>query len=516
MLKKKTAFEVYLSTVFKWGLIILVSAAMCATIMFNTEKLLGFYPDVSWIATLFLAVMDITFLIIALFIVKTSYDEDGYLKDGRLKVGKYFSLCLLVIQWNYLLYLVPSRTFWGFLFFFLILIAFFLDIKLLLTCGLLCMLSLFIGWGIRGTDLLPVKDELFVTDILLCLVALVLSLAGLLIFIYFVSHFLINAKKDELEKNNEHVMSVLDSVQMLSDKLYAAGASLSQISENESASAQELAATSEQLLKSSQLLSSKTDESMENLNELSGWEGVVADNVKKVETTSKDLLDKSLENEKLLNDLHTINGEVSESMNITTDIAQKLSDAVQEIGVTLKLISDISSSTNLLALNASIEAARAGEAGKGFAVVATEVGNLANSTQDSLKEVEAVIERVQNNVKEITMQVEENSSKLGTQNEYFANVFKSMQDMTELLHTSVDAIDTMGQAHNKQADVIHKTVSINQSIAEGIKNVTDQFGSINAMVESNASNTTEVNAQANAINGMVDEMGQLLNLEDES
>ena len=105
----------------------------------------------------------------------------------------------------------------------------------------------------------------------------------------------------------------------------------------------------------------------------------------------------------------------------------------------LQLISDISSSTNLLALNASSEAARAGEAGKGFAVVATKVDNLANSTQDSLKEVELVIERVQNNVKEITMQVEENSFKLGTQNEYFANVFKSMQDMTELLNISVNA-----------------------------------------------------------------------------
>ena len=37
--KKKTAVEVYLSTVFKWGLIMLVSAAMCATITFNVEKL---------------------------------------------------------------------------------------------------------------------------------------------------------------------------------------------------------------------------------------------------------------------------------------------------------------------------------------------------------------------------------------------------------------------------------------------------------------------------------------------
>ena len=134
-------------------------------------------------------------------------------------------------------------------------------------------------------------------------------------------------------------------------------------------------------------LSAKTDESMLNLGELNKWEDVVAENVEKVEDTSRNLLDKSKQNEKLLNDLSLINSEVSQSMDATISITEKLSDAVKEIGVTLNLINDISSSTNLLALNASIEAARAGEAGKGFAVVATEVGNLANNTQESLKEI---------------------------------------------------------------------------------------------------------------------------------
>lgn len=215
MNKKRTAVEVYLSTVFKWGLFILVSACMCATVMFNTEKMFGLYPTVPWLATIGLGIMDATFFVIAILIIKSSFDQDGYLKEGRLKIGKTFSVIVLVLQWNYLLYMLPTRTFWGFLFFFLILMAFFLDIKMLLASGLMCMVSLFIGWFMRGTDLLPVKDELFLSDIIMCLVALVLSLSGLIIFVFFVAHFLVSAKKDELEKNNEHVNSVLAAVQEL-------------------------------------------------------------------------------------------------------------------------------------------------------------------------------------------------------------------------------------------------------------------------------------------------------------
>ncbi len=285
---------------------------------------------------------------------------------------------------------------------------------------------------------------------------------------------------------------------------------MSQISENDRASAEQLAATSEQLVEQSNALSAKTDESMANLSDLNQWENVVTENVEKVEITSRDLLDKSIENSKLLNGLHAINGEVSESMHATIDVANKLSEAVQEIGVTLSLINEISSSTNLLALNASIEAARAGEAGRGFAVVAAEVGNLAASTGESLKEVETVIAKVKSNVDEIVQYVEENSQKLTNQNAYFENVFQSMQNMTDLLNTSVDTINIMGEAHHKQADVIKSTVSINQAIAESIKNENEQFATIHAMAENNADSTTKVAAQAGRINEMVDEMTRLL------
>lgn len=76
-----------------------------------------------------------------------------------------------------------------------------------------------------------------------------------------------------------------------------------------------------------------------------------------------------------------------------------------EINQNLKVIDDIASKTDLLALNASIEAARVGKSGKGFAVVADEISKLSEKTQKSLNEINATVKKLQQELSSLKNQL---------------------------------------------------------------------------------------------------------------
>ncbi|WP_422110142.1 methyl-accepting chemotaxis protein [Brachyspira hyodysenteriae] len=78
---------------------------------------------------------------------------------------------------------------------------------------------------------------------------------------------------------------------------------------------------------------------------------------------------------------------IEESVN-KMDAVYESSSKIMDI---TKMIESIAFQTNILALNASVEAARAGEQGRGFAVVASEVINLAQNTQESVKNITSLI-----------------------------------------------------------------------------------------------------------------------------
>lgn len=508
-----TVIDEYLGKIYVLVILVVTGSATCAGVTFSALKLLGFYGDVSWIALGIFVFTCVLYLALGILIIQRSYiTENGVrkLKPEMLKVGKIFVMVIIFMHFNFISYMIPSRDFWAYCFFFVILAAFFIDVKLICMVSAEIFLSIVVSSVIKADTLLPVKGELFFPEMAVRTIGIVLSLASIILIVFLINRYLVNMKRNEIEANNERVQNVLETVQELSRKLLKSGTVLSEISENETASVQELAATSDVLMNNSNELSGKSDVSVSNLNELKEWGNVVNTNVEKVEQTSKHLLGKSQENEQMLNTLQNINEEVVTSMTDTTQVAEKLVEAVKKIDVTFNLISDISNSTNLLALNASIEAARAGDAGKGFAVVAHEVGNLANNTRDSLDEVQKVIEKIRENVNSMMRFVEQNSEKLQMQNEYFTKVFEGLREMIQILYQSIKDIDTMNDAHNKQAEVIASTVTINEDIANSIRMENQEFSNISHMAERNVSDVTQMTAQITEINKMVEEIDKLL------
>lgn len=315
-----------------------------------------------------------------------------------------------------------------------------------------------------------------------------------------------------MEANNQRVQNVLEKVTTLAEKLGAASNSLSDISQNESASTEELAATSETLLENNNVMLEKAAVGKDNLNELDSCNSEMTSKMAVVDDISKKLLEESTSSEARLNELMEINEQVMKSTQNTKDVAEKLLNGIGEIGITLNVINEISSSTNLLALNASIEAARAGEAGRGFAVVAQEVGNLAQGTQNSLDDVQKVVNKIQNNVSEMSVFVKSNTEKLLQQNESFLQTFEGIKKMIVILKESLTAINDIHNIHKKQGEVITHTVNINEEISAAIEAENQEFSNIAAMIDSNAMEITEMANQADVLNNMIEELEALLQI----
>ena len=86
---------------------------------------------------------------------------------------------------------------------------------------------------------------------------------------------------------------------------------------------------------------------------------------------------------------------LAENVDSTSANFDLLANRIKGVSKVLDVIRSIAEQTNLLALNAAIEAARAGDAGRGFAVVADEVRALAHKTEQSTREIEAMIGHIE-------------------------------------------------------------------------------------------------------------------------
>ena len=127
------------------------------------------------------------------------------------------------------------------------------------------------------------------------------------------------------------------------------------------------------------------------------------------------------------------------SMEHTAAATRELAQIAGEITGITKTIRDISSQTNLLALNAAIEAARAGEQGRGFAVVADEVRHLATRANAATNDISTLIERISSSVGRTVQMLEKSVTEV-------KNNAAGLQQVAADTNTSRDQTDQMRAA----------------------------------------------------------------------
>ncbi|MFW2554868.1 methyl-accepting chemotaxis protein [Aliarcobacter butzleri] len=138
---------------------------------------------------------------------------------------------------------------------------------------------------------------------------------------------------------------------------------------------------------------------LENVNKLNISSNEAAASLEETAAAIEEITSNIRNTTQNISKMATLSNQVTKSVTQGESLANKTTNAMDEINNQVNLINDaisvidnIAFQTNILSLNAAVEAATAGEAGKGFAVVAQEVRNLASRSAEAAREIKSIVE----------------------------------------------------------------------------------------------------------------------------
>jgi methyl-accepting chemotaxis protein len=181
-------------------------------------------------------------------------------------------------------------------------------------------------------------------------------------------------------------------------------------------------------------------------------------------------------------------GNAIELVNGTNSLMSKTSEAVENMFVNsrrleevFKFIDQITTQTNILAINASVEASKAGEYGKVFSIIAKDIRDLSiktshyaeeskrliNSNINNMETVKELSEKVissfndvEKNFSELTSEVKIIGKAIPDEHRKITEVSKSVNEITEILRIYVESIKTLAEISKELSEESTTLVSL--------------------------------------------------------
>ncbi|PWK13460.1 methyl-accepting chemotaxis protein [Tumebacillus permanentifrigoris] len=225
-----------------------------------------------------------------------------------------------------------------------------------------------------------------------------------------------------------HLRELIEQVTHTAEQVAASSQQMTANAEAIQSSTTQIADELEQLAQGAEIQAQSTDQISQAMEEMGHGIHRIAETsvlVTQAAVETADEADAGQESiQQAVHQMHSI----SDVTDRSADKVRRLGQHSSAIGQFVGAITAISRQTNLLALNASIEAARAGEHGRGFAVVADEVRKLAVQSQESAKQIEGLIVKMQKDTTETV---------------------QAMDDVLREVHSGIVAVDVAGDAFQR-------------------------------------------------------------------
>ncbi|MCY6371890.1 methyl-accepting chemotaxis protein [Clostridium ganghwense] len=504
-----SVIEKYQSKTLKFVIALYSISAFCAGIIFFTFKYFNLFDTMKWNQVWTMIILSIVEISIFMYMYKKTL-VNGKINEKNFKILKILILIITYVNYTYIIYILPSKEFWISIFYFIIVGSLFLDIKMTCSSIVMSIISQAILF-INKPMLLP-GEEMFLSELLMRIIAIAFGSFGIFIITYFSSKLLkaVEENEKELNESNENMVRIFNKLAEFSHTLLEASQVLASTAEEGTSSMQEIASTCEQIVNESNVMLDESTKNRDVLYELLENNHEVSKKAEDSKITAKEVINISNDNEKSLYEVLSIISDIKESIKTTFKATKLLEEKSQEIDDILLIIGQISEQTNLLSLNASIEAARAGEAGQGFAVVADEVRKLAENTKKSLGEVSIITNEFKDRISEVEEFMTSNNDKIVYGNDTLSQTVENVKNMMQKLNYSGKNINEINQFMKKLLPKTNNVVQSNTNISHSTENLINKFNTVSETVNQSAAMSEEINVNVEELRNLAEEINNLI------